>query len=1080
MEDEDKTPVAPTTAKQRLARKNELKARGTLLMALLDKNYLKFNIHKDAKTLMEEIKKRFGGNKETKKVQKTLLKQQYKNFTGSSSESLDQIHDRLQKLINQLEILGEFLSQEYINLKFLRSLHAEWRTHTLIWRNKTDLEDHSLNDLFNSLKIYEAEVKSFSSASTSTQNIAFVSSQNTDSTNKSVNVVASVSAASVKSATTATGEDTFVMVWAAMTAAFRQKKNQPTMPSWNSPPQVFPVLIMRPTAPIIEYWVSESEDEYECKPMPTQKAPSFVQTSEPVKPPRSSVKPIEHPIPAANLKTNIPKPKGHGNSRNRKACFVCKSLTYLIKNCDYYEKKMVQTPARNHAKRGNHQHYTRMTHPNPHRHVVPTAVLTRSKLVLLTAARPVTTVVPHNKVIRPRPAKTVGTKPHSPPRRTINHMPSPPASNFPPKVTTVKAPKVNAFKGQSTSCFERQRSVNSGCSRHMTGNMTYLTDFEEINGGYVAFGRNPKGGKITGKFYRKDDEGFLVGYSVSSKAFKVFNSRTRIVQDTLHINFLKNKPNAGSGLTWLFDIDTLTKSMNYQPVTAGNQPNPSAGIQEQFDAEKAREGNVQQYMLFPLWSSGSKDPQNTDDDATFDCQEKKHDDKTKKEAKGKSLVELSTRFRNLIEEFEDFSDNSINEVNAASTPAPAVGESLYVDPSQYPDDSNMLALEDITYSDDKEDVGAEADFTNLETTITVSPIQITRVHKDHPVKQIIGDLSLATQTRSMTRMVKEQEQGGLTQINNEDFHTCMFACFLSQEEPKRVHQALKDPSWIEAMQEELLQFKMQKVWVLVDLPNGKRAIDGKSASTSIDTEKPLLKDPDREDVNVHTYRLISWQCKKQTVVATSSTEAAYVAATIADDIAVDDVPAADAEPTPPSRQREGKTRQCCVEISSIEEETIDRSPSQKEYDEKSKEKLEEEESRALKRKTKSSKEKAVKKQKLDEEVEELKKHLQIMPNDEDDVYTEATPLALKVSVIDYEIHTENNKPYYKIIRADGTHQLFLSFLSLLRNFDKEDLEMLWQIVKERFASSKPKNFLDDFLLTTLKAMFEKPDVEAQI
>nr|GEY83013.1 retrovirus-related Pol polyprotein from transposon TNT 1-94 [Tanacetum cinerariifolium] len=112
-------------------------------------------------------------------------------------------------------------------------------------------------------------------------------------------------------------------------------------------------------------------------------------------------------------------------------------------------------------------------------------------------------------------------------------------------------------------------------------------------------------------------------------------------------------------------------------------------------------------------------------------------------------------------------------------------------------------------------------------------------------------------------------------------------------------------------------------------------------------------------------------------------------------------------------------------------------------------------------------------------VEELKKHLQIVPND-NDVYTEATPLAFKVPVVDYEIHSENNKPYYKIIRADGSHQLFLIFLSLLRNFDREDLEMLWQIVQERFASSKPKNFFDDFLLTTLTYMFEKPDVEAQV
>nr|GEX33979.1 reverse transcriptase domain-containing protein [Tanacetum cinerariifolium] len=162
-------PVASTTDEQRLTRKNKLKARGTLLMALPDKHQLKFNIYKDAKTLIEAIEKRFGGNKKTKK-----------------------------KLISQLEIFEESLSQKYINLKFLRSLPTKWRTHTLIWRNKTNLEDQSLDDLFNSRKIYEAEVKSSSTTSTNTQNIAFVSSQNIDITNESVSVVASVSVASTK------------------------------------------------------------------------------------------------------------------------------------------------------------------------------------------------------------------------------------------------------------------------------------------------------------------------------------------------------------------------------------------------------------------------------------------------------------------------------------------------------------------------------------------------------------------------------------------------------------------------------------------------------------------------------------------------------------------------------------------------------------------------------------------------------------------------------------------------------------------------------------------------------------------
>nr|GFA41911.1 hypothetical protein [Tanacetum cinerariifolium] len=111
---------------------------------------------------------------------------------------------------------------------------------------------------------------------------------------------------------------------------------------------------------------------------------------------------------------------------------------------------------------------------------------------------------------------------------------------------------------------------------------------------------------------------------------------------------------------------------------------------------------------------------------------------------------------------------------------------------------------------------------------------------------------------------------------------------------------------------------------------------------------------------------------------------------------------------------------------------------------------------------------------------DLKRHLQIVPNEDDDVYTEATPLARKVPVMDYEIIEINNKPYYKIIRADGTHQLYIRFVTLQRNFDREDLEALWSLVKERFSTAKPKNFSDDFLLTTLREMFETPDANAQI
>nr|GEW74819.1 ribonuclease H-like domain-containing protein [Tanacetum cinerariifolium] len=564
-------PVAPTTVKQRLAMKIELKARGTLLMALPDKHQLKFNIHKDAKTLMEAKKKQFGGNKETKK-----------------------------KLISQLEILGESLSQEDINLKFLRSLPNKRRTHTLIWRNKTDLEDQSLDDLFNSLKIYEVHVSAlpnvdtlsdaviysfFASQSNSPQLdnddlkkidaddleeidlkcydwsfqaeeeptnyalMAFTSSSSSSSDNElrdnalvvlrkkfekakqerdelklklekfqtsSINL--SQLLASQTNDKTKLGYDNHVFDSSVFDcdemSSSESDVSMPASPIYNryqsgegyhvvpppytgtfiplkpdlvfhdaltvneiihiafnvklSPTKPDKDLSLRPLASIINDWVSNSKDDYEAKPL--QNDPSFVQPTEQVKIPRHSVQIVEHIIQADHPGKDFPKSNGHRNSRNRKACFM---------------------------------------------------LLTRSKLVPLTAARLVTALVPHHNVIRPRPAKPVGTKPHSPPRRTINHRPLPPACNFPLKVTTTKAPKFNAVKGEIqvsyglgpkealTFLFLKQGNphhalkdkgvINSGCSRHMTGNMSYLTDFKEINGGYVAFGRNPKSGKITRK-----------------------------------------------------------------------------------------------------------------------------------------------------------------------------------------------------------------------------------------------------------------------------------------------------------------------------------------------------------------------------------------------------------------------------------------------------------------------------------------------------------------------------------------------------------------------------------------------------
>ncbi|GJW11624.1 putative ribonuclease H-like domain-containing protein [Tanacetum coccineum] len=269
-------------------------------------------------------------------------------------------------------------------------------------------------------------------------------------------------------------------------------------------------------------------------------------------------------------------------------------------------------------------------------------------------------------------------------------------------------------------------------------------------------------------------QGFFVGYSLNSKAFRVFNSRTRIVEENLHIRFSESTPNAvGSRPDWLFDIDALTRTMNYEPIVAGTQSNGFAGTKASDNASQARKETepVKDYILLPLWTADppfSQDPKSSHDDGS----KPSSDD-------GKKVDEDPRKDSECNDQEKEDNVNSTNNVNAAST-----------------NEVNVV---------DDEDDGVVADMNNLDTTIQVSPIPTTRIHKDHPLDQVIGDLQSATQTRKMSKNLEEH----------------------GFEEPKKVIHALKDPSWIEAMQEELLQFKLQEVWTLVDLPNGKRAIGSK-------------------------------------------------------------------------------------------------------------------------------------------------------------------------------------------------------------------------------------------------------------
>nr|GEV41970.1 hypothetical protein [Tanacetum cinerariifolium] len=1136
--------VGHTSAEQKLARRSELKACGTLLMALPNKHQLKFNSHKDAKTLMEAIEKQFGGNTETKKVQKTLLKQQFENFTGYSSEGLDLIHDRLQKLVSQLDIHGVSLSQEDVNL------------------NTTD------------------SVSAAASVSAICAKLPVSSLPNVDSLSNAIDV---------------DDLEEMDLKWQMAMLTIRARRSQPSGGYHAVPPPITrtfmppkpnlvfhtaPITVKtdhsaftiqlstfkpahdlshtnRPIAPIIEDWVSDFEDESETKA--PQIVPSFVQSSKQVKTPRHFVQPVVTSIPAATPKPTSPKSNSSGKRKNRKTCFMCKNVNHLIKDYDCHAKKMAQPTPRNYTHR----------------------VLTQSKPVFNTAVRPVSAVVPNIMMTRPRLFHLIITKSKSPIRRYITRSPSPKTSNLPLRVTAAKAPVVSATQGMQgkwgtcdiylnlrslvvdmlsleelkfnifsvsqmcdkknsvlftdTECLvlspdfklpdesqvllrvprennikdetspilktfitglENQLSlkvkvirsdngtkfknsdlnqaartmladsllpilfwaevVNTACyvqNRVLVTKPHNKTPYELLHGRTPSIGfMRPFGYPVTilntldslGKFKGKVDEGFLVGYSINSKAFRVFNSRTRIVQETLHVNFLKNKPNiAGSGPTWLFDIDSLTRTMNYQPVTTGNQTNPSKGFQDKFHAEKAGEEIDQQYVLFLVWSFGFTNPQNYDGHAAFDekehdfdakkpesevnvspssgAQSRKQDDKIKKEAKGKSPVESFIGYRDLSREFEDCSENSSNEVNTVGTIVPTVGQnslnithpfstagpsnttasrthrqSSFKDASQPTDDPDMPELEDITYSNDENDVGTEADFNNLETSIIEEPKRVHQALKDPswieamqeellqfkmnkkdergivvmnkarliaqghiqdegidykevfaPVARIKAIRLFLAYASFMGFIVYQMDvkSAFLYETIEEEVYVCQPLGFEYPDHPDKVYKVVKalyglhqaPRAWYETLANYLQENGFQRAderQVPDEFYGGTHILFGssrKSASTPIDTEKPLLKDPNGEDVDVHAYRsmigslmyitssrpyimfadspfdlvaysdsdyagasldrksttrgcqflgcrLISWRCKKQTVVATSSIEAEYVAA----------------------------------------------------------------------------------------------------------------------------------------------------------------------------------------------------------
>ncbi|GKA23605.1 ribonuclease H-like domain-containing protein [Tanacetum coccineum] len=852
--------------------------------------------YKDAKTLFAAIQKRFGGNDATKKTRKTLLKQMYENFSAPSTESLDSIFNRLQKIIVEQEVKGTASSSSQ-NLAFMSSTSSTNEVNTAYGVStantqastpSTQVSTANLSDdtmkkslqtwllwLFQTLRI-EFNKSEFNLAtykrglSSVEEQLIFYKKNVVLFCEQLVVLKRDISYKDLEIRTLKSKLDKLKqdkesnqlkiekinnasksldkLIGSQIPDKSRKEEfQQPKFEGYgpkisNSVSKDISNEVMKsPDAPLVEELVSNDKLEKKTVFLIVAKI-NFVKQQQQEKPVRKPVK-------------------------------YAKIFDHMQANCNYHQRERMVSG--NNYTRVNHNYVAQKAHTNTKRNMAPRAVLMKTGLRPLNSARPVNTAHPKTTVYSARPM--------------------PKAVNIArPNTTLVNA--VNANQGHPQ--IEDQGYVDSGCSRHMTGNMSYLSYFKAFDGGYVTFKEGAKGEIITSKgtlkthkldfedvllkvprknnmysvnmknivpkecltclvakatldesilwhrrlghvnfktinklvkdnlvrgfpskrfendqtcvaclkgkqhkasckFDGKSNDGFFIGYSLNRKAFRVYNIRTRKVKESLHVRFLEDKPIvAGDGPKWLFDIDVITESMNYVSVVAGTNSNDFVDTQESIGAGQSNKetGSSQDYILMLLWKDGSlfdsssKNANNDEPQPSNDAGKK--DDEggiDNQERPEKSAQDVNTGRPSINTANTNDNTGSLN----MNTGSPIV----------------TTAPTETTHADYFEDE-TEVDMSNISTTYPVPSTPNSRIHKYHSLDNVIGDMQSSIQTRRMTKTINDQ--GFISDVyegkTHEDLHTCLFACFLSQEEPKRIAKALSDSAWVEAMQEELLQF----------------------------------------------------------------------------------------------------------------------------------------------------------------------------------------------------------------------------------------------------------------------------------
>ncbi|GJY21563.1 ribonuclease H-like domain-containing protein [Tanacetum coccineum] len=592
--------LPPKTIEEILARERERKARTTLLMDLTEDHLAKFHKLTDAKEMWEAIKSRFGGNDESKKMQKYILKQQFKGFSVSNSEGLHKGYDRFQSLLSLLEIHGAGVSTEDANQKILR--------------------------------VFESTVKGSTASSSSTQNVAFVS-ENTSSTNdvstaygvsnssghnsqcenpSSYSFLANQSSCQQLDHEDLEQLDEFDLEemdlkWQVAMISMRMKKFYKKTELCR--------LKRNQDSRRRENWNTGNKDKENGRRSGKQEDSKALVTldgegsdtevtscSKECKESYAKLKKLYDEQWEQLGDAKAEKEKEDLKAKVEKWHNSSKNLNILL-NSQGFSQREIRLVWNN---------VQRMYHQNQ---FVPKAVLTRTGKI------PVNTT-------RTSGTNTVNTARHNFNSQEVPINAARKVNTVKPIVHTAEVNAVSAVKGKGKLLFKVlvTKPQNKTPYEIVTGKIPIIS--------YIR----PFGCHVTilntidhmGKFDGKSDDRFLVGYSLQSKAFGVYNLESKRVEENLHITFLENKPNVvGKGPTWLFDLDYLTDSMNYQPVRLENQANKHAcpqeanqneGTDDNIDAgdSKIEAESAQDYFVLPIWSSYTSTVKSSKGDAVAD------------------------------------------------------------------------------------------------------------------------------------------------------------------------------------------------------------------------------------------------------------------------------------------------------------------------------------------------------------------------------------------------------------------------------------------------------------------------------